>query len=155
MRSLIYYMILGKIFNLVILWVISSRLVFGQSKQETEILANTRLLHETVFGTKDSSTLEELFARDLTYGHSGGKTQSRPEAINGIIHNKSTYTDTSLKTYNIMLNGDVAIVRYTMKETETNNEGKAAPLRLSIMLVWINEKGKWKLFGRQAVKLPE
>jgi len=135
--------------------VISCSFIFGQSKQERDVLANSRLLHKTVFGTRDSSALEELFASTLTYGHSSGKIQNRAEAIDGIIHNKSTYTDTSLKSYNVMINDDAAIVRYVIRETETNAEGKALPLRLSIMLVWVKEKGKWKLFGRQAVRLTE
>jgi hypothetical protein len=148
-------MLYTKKYLLLILWVISCSFVFSQSKQEREVLANSRLLHKTVFGNKDSSALEELFGPTLTYGHSGGKIQNRAEAIDGIVHNKSTYTDTSVKSYTVMINDDAAIVRYVMRETETNAEGKAVPLRLAIMLVWVEEKGKWKLFGRQAVRLAE
>ncbi|HSU28302.1 MAG TPA: nuclear transport factor 2 family protein [Chitinophagaceae bacterium] len=126
--------------------------VKAQSKDEREILSNSRLLNNTVFGTKDSATLEGLFAKELTYGHSGGSIQTRAEAIHGISNNKSTYTDTSLKSYSIIMGDDVAIVRYQFHETETK-EGKPAPLNLGIMLVWVKERGKWKLFGRQAVKL--
>ena len=140
---------------LTMLLVMSCSFTFGQSKQEIEILANSRRLHQTVFGTKDSVALERMFAPTLTYGHSSGKVQNRAEAIDGIIHNKSVYTDTSLKSYNVMIGDDAAIVRYVMRETETNAEGKAVPLRLSIMLVWVRENGKWKLFGRQAVRLTE
>ncbi|SRR5258706_7031789 len=137
---------------LIISWTVG----FSQSKQEIEILANSRRLHQIVFGTKDSAALDQLFASTLTYGHSSGKIQNRVEAIDGIIHNKSTYTDSSLKSYNVMISDDdAAVVRYVMRETETNAEGKAVPLKLSIMLVWIKEKGKWKLFGRQAVRLTE
>ena len=124
----------------------------AQTKDEREVLANSKLLNNTVFGTKDSATLNELFAKTLTYGHSGGSIQTRAEAIHGISINRSSYTDTSLKSYNILMGDDVAIVRYQFHETETK-EGKPAPLNLGIMLVWVKEKGKWKLFGRQAVKL--
>ena len=99
-------------------------------------------------------TLEDLFAKTATYGHSGGRVETREEAIRNIKSNKSSYTDTSFKSYNLLFNDDVAIVRYVMRETETNSEGRVAPLNLSIMLVWVKEKGKWKLFGRQAVRLP-
>ena len=129
--------------------------VFAQSKDETEVLAASRRLHQAVFGTKDSAALEQLFAKALTYGHSNGRIQNRAEAIDGIIHNKSTYTDTSVKSYFVMINDDAAVVRYVMREMETNAEGKVVPLRLAIMLVWVEEKGKWKLFGRQAVRLAE
>jgi hypothetical protein len=124
----------------------------GQSKKEADVLARSRLLNNTVFGTKDSLTLEDLFAKNATYGHSGGNVQTREEAIRSISHNTSSYTDTSAKKYDVIMKDDVAIVRYVFRETETR-EGKPSPLNLGIMLVWVKEKDKWKLFGRQAVKL--
>ena len=127
---------------------------FGQSKKEIEVMIRTKLLSETVFGTKDSLTLEDLFAQTLTYGHSGGKLESRVDAIRNIVHNKSVYSDIQpLSPYEVWLNDDVAIVRHKFTATETKEDGKTTPLNLSIMLVWVKEKGKWKLFGRQAVKL--
>jgi hypothetical protein len=144
-----------KPFVLLLGLIINAGFAFGQSKDETEILANSRKLQQIVFGTKDSVALEQLFAKTVTYGHSNGLVQNRSEAIAGIIHNKSTYTDTSLKSYSIMMGDDAAIVRFVMRETETNAEGRTAPLRLAIMLVWVEEKGKWKLFGRQAVRLAQ
>jgi hypothetical protein len=139
---------------LLLILIFTGLVVFSQSRKEIDVLARNRLLQKTVFGTKDSITLEDLFAKTATYGHSNGKIETREEAIRNISNNKSSYTDTSLKNYNIIFNDDVAIVRYVMRETETNIEGKATPLNLSIMLVWVEEKGKWKLFGRQAVRLP-
>jgi hypothetical protein len=124
----------------------------GQSKKEAAVLERSRLLNNTVFGTKDSLTLEDLFAKNASYGHSGGNVQTREEAIRSISHNTSKYTDTSFKKYEVMIKDDVAIVRYIFRETETR-DGKPSPLNLGIMLVWVKEKDKWKLFGRQAVKL--
>jgi ketosteroid isomerase-like protein len=138
---------------LLLILIFTGLVVFSQSRKEIDVLARNRLLQKTVFGTKDSITLEDLFAKTATYGHSNGKIETREEAIRNISNNKSSYTDTSLKNYNIIFNDDVAIVRYVMRETETNIDGKATPLNLSIMLVWVEEKGKWKLFGRQAVRL--
>ena len=139
-------------YYLPLLLILASLTTFGQSKKEADLIARSRLLNNTVFGTKDSLTLEDLFARHATYGHSGGNVQTREEAIRSISHNASSYTDTSVKQYNVLIDDDVAIVRYTFRETETR-DGKPTPLNLGIMLVWIEEKGKWKLFGRQAVKL--
>ena len=126
----------------------------AQSKDEKQIIAQTDLLSHIVFGdTKDSNTLEGLFAKTATYGHSHGNVQTREQAITGILHNQSTYTNTSVSNMSVIFNGDdnVSIVRYLFKATENTKDGKANPLNLNIMLVWIKEKGKWKLFGRQAV----
>lgn len=139
-------------YYLALLLILTSTAVFSQSKKEADVIARSRLLNNTVFGTKDSLTLEDLFAKTATYGHSGGNVQTRQEAIRSISHNTSSYTDTSVKKYDVIMNDDVAVVRYIFREAETR-EGKPSPLNLGIMLVWVREKGKWKLFGRQAVKL--
>jgi ketosteroid isomerase-like protein len=125
----------------------------AQSKKEKEIIDRTYLLSNTVFGTKDSITLEDLFAKKATYGHSGGKIETREEAVAGISHNKSVYTDTAINNIKVVLNDDVAIVRYLYRAKENKTDGTVTPLNFSMMLVWVKEKGKWRLMGRQAVKL--
>ena len=126
----------------------------AQSKDEKQIITQTYLLSHTVFGTKDSNTLEGLFARTATYGHSRGNVQTREQAITGIIHNQSTYTDTSVSNISVIFgDDDVSIVRYLFKATEHTKDDKTVPLNLNIMLVWVKERGKWKLFGRQAVSV--
>lgn len=125
----------------------------AQSKKKQTLIERTYLLSHTVFGSKDSATLEDLFAKKASYGHSGGKIENRKEAIAGVAHNQSVYTDTSVSNINIVLEDDVAVVRHLFKATETNAAGKVTPLNFSMLLVWVKEKGKWRLMARQAVKL--
>ena len=125
----------------------------AQSKQEKEIIARTYLLSHTVFGSKDSLTLEDLFAKQATYGHSHGNLQTREEAITGVTKNKSTYTDTSVTILKVIIDDDVAIVRHLFKANEHKVDGSVTPLNFTMMLVWIKEKGKWRLMGRQAVSV--
>jgi len=125
----------------------------AQSKDEKILIEKTYLLSNTIFGTKDSLTLESLFAPTATYGHSHGKIQTRKEAIDGACHNKSNYTDTALSNIKIIFEGNTAIVRYLYKANENKPDGKVVPLNFTMLLVWVKEKGDWKLFGRQAVSL--
>jgi ketosteroid isomerase-like protein len=125
----------------------------AQSKKEKELIERTYLLSHTVFGTKDSLTLEDLFASQASYGHSHGNVQTREQAINGISHNQSTYTDTAVSNISVIIADDEAIVRHLFKAVENTKDGKKVPLNFNIMLVWVKQKGKWKLFGRQAVSL--
>ncbi len=125
----------------------------AQNKNEKVLIEKTYLLSHTVFGTKDSLTLEDLFAKQATYGHSHGNLQTREEAIAGISKNKSIYTDTAISIIKVIIEDDVAIVRHLFKAKETSKEGKVTPLNFTMMLVWIKEKGKWRLMGRQAVPL--
>jgi ketosteroid isomerase-like protein len=138
---------------LAFIFLASAIVANAQSKQEKELIARTYLLSHTVFGTKDSLTLEDLFARQASYGHSHGNLQTRAEAIKGISQNKSKYTDTSVTILKVIVEDDVAIVRHLFKANENKPDGTVTPLNFTMMLVWVKEKGKWKLMGRQAVSV--
>lgn len=125
----------------------------GQSKDEKALIERTYLLSHTVFGTKDSLTLEDLFAKKASYGHSHGNLQTREQAIAGISKNKSKYTDTSVSIIQVVIEDDVAIVRHLFKAKENKADGTVTPLNFTMMLVWVKEKKKWRLMGRQAVAL--
>lgn len=140
--------------KLIILFLLVSAIASGaQSKNEKELIERTYLLSHTVFGTKDKATLEDLFAKKASYGHSGGKIETREEAIAGISGNKSNYTDTSVSNIQVIFEDDVAIVRHFFKAKENKADGTVTPLNFTMMLVWVKEKRKWRLMGRQAVKL--
>src|SRR4051812_42694161 len=140
-------------YYLVLFLLVLCTSVFAQSKKEKELVERTYLLSHTVFGTKDSLTLEDLFAKKASYGHSGGNIQTREEAIRGISHNTSTYADTAVSNIKVVIEDDVAIVRHLFKATEKSRDGKLTNLNFTMMLVWVREKGKWRLMGRQAVKI--
>jgi len=127
----------------------------AQSKDEKELTEKTYLLSHTVFGTKDSLTLEKLFAKTVTYGHSHGNLQTREEMIKGVVHNQSKYTDTAVSNIKIFIEDKTAIVRYLFKGKENKKDGTVTDLNFSMMLVWIMENKEWKLMGRQAVSIEE
>lgn len=125
----------------------------AQSKDEKDLIARTYLLSHTIFGTKDSLTLEDLFAKQATYGHSHGNLQTREEAIRGASKNKSYYTDTAVTILKVIIEKNTAIVRHLFKADEHKADGSVTHLNFTMMLVWIKEKGKWRLMGRQAVSV--
>jgi ketosteroid isomerase-like protein len=137
----------------VVLFVAIAFVASAQSKEEKEVVARTYLLSHTVFGTKDSLTLEDLFAKQATYGHSHGNLQTREEAIKGISKNKSIYTDTSVTILKVIIENNTAIVRHLFKGNEHKADGTVSPLNFTMMLVWVKENGKWRLMGRQAVSV--
>lgn len=140
-----------KLLTILSLFVIVS--AQAQTKDEKELTAKTYLLSHTVFGSKDSATLEKLLAKTVTYGHSHGNLQTREEMIKGVSKNQSNYTDTAVSAIKIFIQDKTAIVRYLFKANENKKDGTVTNLDFSMMLVWIKEKGQWKLMGRQAVSL--
>jgi len=127
--------------------------VSNAQSDEKELTKKTYLLSRTVFGTKDSVTLEKLLAKTVSYGHSHGNLQTRGEMIKGIARNKSIYTDTLVSNIKIFIEDKTAIVRYLFKAKENKKDGTVTDLNFSMMLVWLKDKKEWKLMGRQAVSL--
>ena len=125
----------------------------AQSKEEVRVMAQARALNEAVFGKRDSAFLARVFATGLTYGHSGGKLESREQALDGIVHNKSKYTDVALGPTTVAIEGKTAVTRYLMTGNEHKADGTVVPLKLHIVLTWAKVKKDWKLLARQAVKM--
>ena len=142
-----------KYFFCIVLFM-SSVVVNAQSKKERKVLSNDRLLEETVFGTKDSLVLEKLFGKTLHYQHSGGKVETRAQALHNIVHNKSTYVhDLSRPApYNVSTAGDSIVVTHDYVAVEKKDNGTDVNLDLSIRTTWMKEKGQWRLFRRVATK---
>ena len=100
----------------------------------------------------ERSALEKITAPDLSYGHSGGKTENREEFIAQLVSGRSDFTDIVLTDQRIAVTGNTAVVRHTLS-AQTNDAGKGpGNVHLSIMLVWVKSNGEWKLLARQAVK---
>src|SRR5436190_10568265 len=110
-------------YSFILFLVLTAYVVNAQSRNEKEVIERTYLLSHTVFGTKDSVTLEDLFAKPASYGHSHGNIQTREKAIAGISHNQSTYTDTAVSDISIIFADDVAIVRHLFKAIENTKDG--------------------------------
>jgi len=140
-----------KLFTVIFLFVMVA--AHAQTRDENELTEKTYLLSHTIFGNKDSATLVSLLAKTVSYGHSHGNLQNRDELIKGVTHNQSNYTDTAVSAIKIFIQDKTAIVRYLFKAKENKKDGTVTDLDFSMLLVWIKEKGKWKLMGRQAVSL--
>jgi ketosteroid isomerase-like protein len=138
---------------LFIVALFSSLAATAQTRKDVKILAATWKLHMAVFRDKDSATLADMFADQLTYGHSSAKIENREEAILGIIHNKSTYKSVTMGGISVCMSGSTAISRYNYETDEVKPDGTISHLKLHILLVWAKEKKKWKLLARQAVKI--
>lgn len=101
---------------------------------------------------KNRGMLESLTADSLSYGHSGGKTENKSSFVENIASGRSDFLNIEISEQTISIVNRNAIVRHTL-QADTNDGGKAAKIRLKILLVWVKEKGEWKLLARQAVKV--
>lgn len=126
---------------------------FAQSSKEEQVWQRVEALTKAVFDTKDSMALQDLVSADVTYGHSGGNLEDKPTMVQKAAASKTQYKNPSFERVSIDVNGKTAIVRHNFRAISAEN-GKETPLDLSIIQVWKKEGGKWRLWARQAVKIP-
>jgi ketosteroid isomerase-like protein len=127
-------------------------LAYSQSPAEKEVAAAVESLRKAMVDA-DKTALENLTAKELSYGHSGGKVEDKATFVEVITSGKSDFVSIELTGQTIALVGDNAIVRHTLSAS-TNDGGKPATVKLSVLLVWQKQNKHWVLIARQAVKVP-
>ena len=140
--------------GLIIFFICFGLHAIGQSKDELKVLGASRQFQETVFGSnRDSLVLQRLFASNVQYVHSSGKSENREEAIRGISRNKSVYEHSPEPApYSVSQRGDTLLVNTVLKAVENKADGSKTDLNLAIALYWIKEGKQWKLTKRVATK---
>ena len=126
--------------------------VKAQTAAEAKVLAAVEHLKSAMI-SGDRTTLENIAATDLWYGHSSGKLEDKAAFVESIASKKSDFVSIELKNQTVKVAGKTAMVRHEL-HAKTNDGGKPGEVHLGILLVWQKQGGSWKLLGRQAYKLP-
>src|ERR1700743_79220 len=125
--------------------------VFAQSKDEQAVGAAVESLRKALIDP-DKATLDALVLDELTYGHSNGNLQDKAAFEEALLSKSSDFVTIDLTDQTIKVVGNTAWVRHILTAT-TNDGGQAGTAHLSALMVWVKQKGAWKLFARQAVKI--
>lgn len=125
--------------------------VFAQSKDEQAVASAVESLRKALI-EPDKTTLDALVLDELTYGHSNGNLQDKTAFETALLNKSSDFVTIDLTNQTIKVVGNTAWVRHTLSAT-TNDGGKPGSTKLSILLVWLKQKGQWRLLARQAVKV--
>jgi len=139
------------LFTIIVLSVVMNTALMAQAAAEDDVKAFVEELRVAMIDA-NKTTLEKLTAADLSYGHSSGQVEDKNTFVEKIVSGKSDFTKLDISAQTVKISGDVAMVRHKLSG-ETNNDGKAGTINLSVLLVWQKQAGKWKLLARQAVKI--
>ncbi len=123
----------------------------AQSKEEKEVAAAVQVLTKAMIDG-DRSALENISSDALSYGHSSGKVQDKATFVEVIASGQSDFVTINLTDQTVIVKDQTAIVRHKFS-AQTNDGDKPGTVNIGVMLVWVKEKGAWKLLGRQAFKL--
>ena len=139
-------------FLLILVLMISTK-IFAQKTEQQQVAAAVESMRNAML-SGDSTSLENIADDSLTYGHSGGLVQHKPQFIHSFTSGASVFRTIDLSEQTIQVFGNTAIVRHLLT-ADTNDNNKPGHIKLKIITVWHKEKGKWKLIARQAVKPAE
>ncbi|MGJ7569346.1 nuclear transport factor 2 family protein [Variovorax sp. RB2P76] len=122
----------------------------GASAQPEVAAAAERLRIAMIDPT--AAALGALVADDLSYGHSGGKVDTKASFIADLMDGKSDFVTITITEQTIkVVDANTAIVRHSLA-ADTNDSGKPGKVALKILGVWQKQGGNWKLLARQAVR---
>jgi ketosteroid isomerase-like protein len=124
---------------------------FADAGDEAAVKQNVEALREALLKA-DKAQLERLSAEQLSYGHSDGRVQNKPEFIDGVMTRKATVKSINFPDLKIAVAGDAAIARH-LYESESETDGKPNSVRIGTLQVWQKQGGNWKLLARQGYKL--
>jgi len=125
---------------------------FAQSAAEKAVATAVESFRKAMVDP-DKAVLDKLTVEELSYGHSSGVVQDKQEFIEALTSGKSDFVSIDLTEQTVKIAGNAAIVRHILSAA-TNDGGKPGTVKLSVLMVWQERNGEWKLLARQAVKVP-
>ncbi|HKH61463.1 MAG TPA: nuclear transport factor 2 family protein [Flavitalea sp.] len=141
-----------KLFSISLFFLISIA-VFSQSSNDSQIWSRVEALTRAIFETKDSTALLDLVSTRVSYGHSGGNVEDKATMVQKAVSSKTSYKNIVFEKVSVDVDGNTAIVRHNFRAISIEN-GTETPLNLAILQVWKKENRKWRIWARQAVKVP-
>lgn len=134
-----------------VLFATASAPVLAQSADVQSVTASAEKLRLAMIDPEQAA-LSQLVAESLSYGHSGGRLDTKASFIGDLIDKKSDFVTLSITDQTVSVSGDVAVVRHTLS-ADTLDSGKPGTVNLKVLQVWQKQGGAWKLLARQAVKV--
>ncbi len=138
--------------TLSILLAFCTVIVFAQSNNDQQKLDTAVKELYRAMVDKNDNALENLTAKDLTYGHSNGKIEDKTQYIDAILNGPFVFSSIVPDEQKIYISGKTAIIRHIFI-AEGTNDGEPADVRIGVMMTYQKQDGKWKLLARQAYKL--
>jgi ketosteroid isomerase-like protein len=138
-------------FILTFLLTLCISVAFAQAEKEVETAIQNL---KAAMLAEDEAALKTLTSENLTYGHSSGVIENQEEFLAVFAAKKTDYQKWDISDQTITFHGkDLAMVRHKVS-AEIASNGKTNPLNIGLLMVWVKEKGSWKLLARQAFRLP-
>ncbi|WP_229311063.1 nuclear transport factor 2 family protein [Larkinella soli] len=98
------------------------------------------------------TSLDAIAADQLSYGHSNGLIEDKSAFMKALLSGDNDFKTIDLSEQSVSIIDNTAMVRHKLM-AETNNKGVPGQAKLAVLLVFVKQKGDWRLLARQAVKI--
>ncbi len=116
-------------------------------------LKSTLLQLDKALVEKDSLVLSRLLNKKLSFGHSNGWVQTKPEVWPDFASGKLEYKKINTTSIEIVsIDRKKAVLRTNAEVAGKAGENEFA-INLHMLQVWVKEKKGWQLLARQSTKL--
>ena len=141
----------------VTLGAVGAGLLFGgsagaQAGEEAAVSDAVEVLRKGILEA-DKAKLAQVASEQLSYGHSGGRVETKEQFINGVLTRKAVVKSLAFPDLKVTVVGNAAIARHIYL-AESELDGKATTTRIGALQVWQKQDGTWKLLARQGFQLP-
>lgn len=135
-----------------ILILLLPALSYSQSEsKQVQVMMQMAMLRSSLLN-KDSVGLESVLANDVTYGHSNGLIQTKPQLIRSVMSGDQDYKSIDASNMVVRVYDNTAVVTINLKVNLIFG-GKPTDLNMYAMLVWVKKDKNWQLVARQSVKI--
>lgn len=120
------------------------------SADEEAVAQAVEALRKAIF-EQAKPQLEALCSDKLSYGHSGGRVETKAEFIEAVMTRKTVVKSITLSEHTIAVIGTEAIARHTW-ESVSEADGKTTNTKIGVLQVWKKHDNAWKLLARQGFR---
>lgn len=138
--------------RLLLLALVAGCHMFAAS-QEEELKATIEKWKSAVIA-KDKATLEKYTSPHVTYSHSNALMETRDQMIAAMTAPTMQYESLATENTTYRFFGNVGVVQ-TKMTVKNVQKGTPATIPLSVLMVWVKEKGNWQLMARQTTRIPQ
>lgn len=123
----------------------------SNQSQNDQVAATVDALYAAMV-SPNQKQLDDLTAKDLTYGHSSGLLENKNQYIEAVVNGPFDFISIDPTNQTITITGDTAVVRHLFI-AEAVNSGEPVAIKIGVLMVFQNQNSGWKLLARQAYKL--
>ena len=120
---------------------------------DKEIAEAERALYAAMIA-QDHPALRETLSPQLVYIHSTGVAETRDEYLDGLSRGLYDYEMIESHDTRLRIDGDTAILDGVV-DMKVGERGQPRNLlHLLFALIWVRDAGRWRLYCRQATRIP-